>query len=159
MKRVLTRKVLIATLSLAGLLLVSSLAFVLVGAYTASPSQVPTRLAITVLAAPSSTPRYVPPTPTPLPPTPLPSPTPGPGQFALGVYVQITGTGGVGLNMRSDAGKAAPILFLGYDTEVYQITKGPKQADGDTWWYLTAPYDQTRSGWADQRYLSVLPTP
>jgi len=159
MKRVLTRKVVIATLLLAGLLLVASLAIVLVGAYSASSSPEPTRLAITLLAAPSSTPRYVPPTPTPLPPTPLPSPTPGPGQFALGIYVQITGTGGVGLNMRSDAGTQAPILFLGYDTEVYQITKGPKQANGDTWWYLTAPYDQTRSGWADQRYLSVLPTP
>lgn len=76
-----------------------------------------------------------------------------------GVYVQITGTGGVGLNIRSDAGEQAPILFLGYDNEVYQITKGPKQADGYTWWYLTAPYDQTRSGWADQTYLSVLLSP
>jgi hypothetical protein len=159
MKRVLTRKVVIATLILASLLLCASLTDVLVGIYTAPPVLATTRLAITILAAPSSTPRYVPPTPTPLPPTPLPSPTPGPGQFALGVYVQITGTGGVGLNMRSDAGLKAPVLFLGYDTEVYQITKGPKQADGDTWWYLTAPYDQTRSGWAAQNYLSVLPSP
>src|SRR5271157_1553794 len=132
MKRVLTRKVVIATLLLASLLLCGSLMDVLVGLYTAQPE---------------------------LTPTPLPSPTPGPGQFALGVYVQITGTSGVGLNMRSDAGLKSPVLFLGYDTEVYQITKGPKQADGDTWWYLTAPYDQTRSGWAAQNYLSVLPSP
>lgn len=159
MKRVLTRKVVIATLILASLLLCASLVSVLVGVYTVQPGLTPTRLAITLIAAPSSTPRYVPPTPTPPPPTPLPSPTPGPGQFALGIYVQITGTGGVGLNIRSDAGEQASILFLGYDTEVYQITKGPKQANGDTWWYLTAPYDQSRSGWADQRYLSVLLSP
>lgn len=159
MKRVLTRSVLIATLVLASLLLCASLVYVLIGVYTARPGLTPTRLAITLIPAPSSTPRYVPPTPTPPPPTPLPSPTPGPGQFALGIYVQITGTGGIGLHIRSDAGLDAPILFLGYDDEVYQITKGPKQSGGDTWWYLTAPYDPTRAGWADQTYLSVLPSP
>ena len=41
----------------------------------------------------------------------------------------------------------------------FLVTDGPQQVDGHTWWYLTAPYDQTRSGWAVQDYLSVIPSP
>ena len=82
-----------------------------------------------------------------------------PGAFALGVYVQISGTEGQGLHLRAQPGLDSSPLDLGYDSEVFQITGGPQQADGYTWWYLTAPYDQSRSGWAVQDYLSVIPSP
>ena len=114
---------------------------------------------MTLLPPPTSTPTYAPPSPTPLPPTPTTSPTPAPGQFALGVYVQIAGTGGDGLHVRAQPGLNGSPLFLGYDSEVFQITKGPQKADGYTWWYLTAPYDLARSGWAAQTFLSVLQSP
>jgi hypothetical protein len=82
-----------------------------------------------------------------------------PGAFGLGVYVQITGTGGDGLRLRSGPGLNDAQLFLGYDAEVYQIVDGPIQADGHTWWKLTAPYDATRTGWAVQDFLTVIPSP
>ncbi len=34
-----------------------------------------------------------------------------------------------------------------------------KQADGYTWWYLVAPYDSTRAGWAAADFLAVVPSP
>ena len=159
MKRILTRNVVILTLVLASLLLCGTLTYILVRRPAARPGPAPFSAALTVIPAPSSTPPYLPPTPTALPPTPLPSPTPAPGQFALGVYVQITGTGSDGLRIHADAGEQTPTLFVGKDTEVYQITKGPKNVGDYTWWFLTAPYDQTRSGWAAQKYLSVLQSP
>jgi hypothetical protein len=75
------------------------------------------------------------------------------------VYVQITGTGGDGLRLRSGPGLNGAQLFLGYDAEVYQIVDGPIEADGHTWWKLTAPYDATRTGWAVQDFLTVIPSP
>ena len=68
-------------------------------------------------------------------------------------------TEGQGLHLRAQPGLDNAPQFLGYDAEVYQITGGPQQADGYTWWYLTAPYDQARSGWAVQDYLTVIPSP
>ncbi len=158
MNDILTPKTIIVTLAISGLLLCALLAF-LVFERPGGAGRNAGQAAITLIPGPSSTPTYVPPTSTPPPPTPTASFTPAPGQFALGVYVQITGTGGDGLHIRSDPGLSSTSLFLGYDTEVFQITKGPRQADNYTWWYLTAPYDQARSGWAAQKYLSVLQGP
>ena len=159
MKRVLTPRVLGLIVSLGGLLVCATLGVLLAHRPSTAPQPGVAPAALTVLPAPTSTPTYSPPSPTPVPPTPTLTSTPAPGQFALGVYVEISGTGGDGLHVRSDPGLSGASLFLGYDTEVFQITKGPQQADGYTWWYLTAPYDQQRSGWAAQKYLSVLPQP
>jgi hypothetical protein len=158
MKKILTPKVVALILAIAGLLLCVTL-IIIVAQGPAAADQPPASAALTVLPAPTSTPTYAPPSPTPIPPTPTSTSTPGPGQFALGVYVEISGTGGVGLRVHADPSISAALLFLAYDTEVFQITKGPQRADGHTWWYLTAPYDTARSGWADQEYLKVLQQP
>jgi ABC-type antimicrobial peptide transport system permease subunit len=158
MNRILTPKVLLLSVVISVSLVCVTLIMILAKRPAAAPNLSIISGAITVVPAPTSTPPYVPPTPTSPPPTLTATFTPAPGQFALGVYVQITGTG-VGLRFHSDPGKDAPMLFLGSDSEVFQITKGPKQADGDTWWFLTAPYDKARSGWAVQTFLSVLKSP
>ncbi len=120
----------------------------------AAPFEPPVAV-ITILPAPTSTPS---PSPTPtLATTPSPA-APGQG-IAIGAYVQISGTGGQGLRLRAAPGLAAALLFLGYDAEVYQVRDGPRQADGYTWWYLVAPYDEGRAGWAAADFLSVLSTP
>jgi len=84
-------------------------------------------------------------------PTPLPA-----GQMGVGAYVQITGTGGDGLRLRGGPGTTFAPLFLGMESEAFKVTDGPKDADGFTWWYLVAPYDDNRKGWAVQNYLSVI---
>ncbi len=76
--------------------------------------------------------------------------------ISIGVFVQISGTGGDGLRLRSGPGKDFAPLFLGYESEVFEVTDGPKFSDGITWWYLVAPYDQTRSGWAASDYLKLV---
>lgn len=76
--------------------------------------------------------------------------------IAVGNFVQISGTGGDGLRLRREPGVNADILFLGYESEVFKVVDGPKQADGFVWWYLTAPYDEKRSGWAASRFLRVI---
>ncbi|MFH1909139.1 MAG: hypothetical protein ABIL11_17450 [Chloroflexota bacterium] len=178
MKNILNIKVILGALILASILLSATLVYILwagQAAHLADPSAVvspvpaalaqagqallPASVALTLIPAPTSTPRYVAPTLTPLPPAPAASPTPLPGAFALGVYVQISGTEGQGLRLRALPGLNSQPLFLGYDSEAFLVTDGPQQADGHTWWYLTAPYDQTRSGWAVQDYLSVIPSP
>jgi hypothetical protein len=83
--------------------------------------------------------------------------TPGANeQIKIGDYVQITGTGGDGLRIRSGAGTDNPPLFLGMESEVFQVIDGPKDADGFKWWNLAAPYDDTRKGWAASNYLLVI---
>ncbi len=77
----------------------------------------------------------------------------------MGVYVQITGTNGDGLRIRSAPGVSSTPLFLGMDSEVFLVKDGPREADGYTWWFLTAPYDTNRSGWAAASYLSLVQTP
>ena len=79
--------------------------------------------------------------------------------IAVGNYVQITGTGGDGLRIRSEPGLNGESQFLGYDSEVFLVKDGPRQVDGFTWWYLVAPYDQTRVGWAAADFLSYVPAP
>ncbi len=106
--------------------------------------------AITVLPGTTSTP-LVSPTPTHDPA--LGTATPAAGIIALGAYVQIGGTDGEGLRIRSEPGLEGEYLFLGFDTELFQVLDGPQESDGYTWWYLLAPYDDTRSGWAVSDFL------
>ena len=92
--------------------------------------------------------------------TPLPSGTSTPiGQIGIGAYVQITGTEGAGLRMRREPGQAAETVFVGEESEIFEVKDGPQQADGYTWWYLVAPYDETRVGWAAADYLAGVPAP
>lgn len=93
--------------------------------------------------------------------TPLPSPTAtlDPekyGGIGIGQYVQINGTGGDGLRLRSGAGIENPPLFLGFESEVFLVQEGPKDAGGMIWWLLTSPTDDTRKGWASAKFLTLI---
>ena len=159
MKNILNGKVLIAMVGIALVLLCGSLAYILVMRPAAHSRQnlAAASSALTIIPAPSSTPRPLPPTLTPFPPTPVASSTPAPGQIAIGVYVQPS-TGGEGLRIRTQPGLSSG-FFSAFDSEVFLVTKGPEQADGYTWWYLTASYDTSRAGWAAQDFLAVIPSP
>jgi hypothetical protein len=163
MKNVLTGRVVVAALIMAGLGLCASLIYILIARPGAQPLNPPAASsqvsALTVIPAPTATPFPPTPTRTPLPPTPTVSPTPGPGEIALGVYVQISNTGAEGLNIRAQAGLTAEVVFSGFDDEVFLVTDGPVQTDGHTWWKLTASYDSARSGWAAADYLAVIESP
>jgi hypothetical protein len=111
---------------------------------------------ITVIPAPSLTP--VQPTASTSGGTPTPT-----GQLVggigVGMFVQISGTGGDGLRLRAGPGTTNEPRFLGYEAEVFRVKDGPKLADGLTWWFLEAPYDPNRSGWAASQYLAVVAPP
>ncbi len=104
---------------------------------------------------------------TPIPPTPSPTPTQAAGEalpppaddITLGALVQVSGTGGDGLRLRAQPGLNGQVLFLGLESEVFEVRDGPRQADGYTWWLLVAPYDPTVSGWAVSNYLKVIQKP
>jgi hypothetical protein len=103
------------------------------------------------------------PTQTPLP-TSTPQavdavqPTPNANGFGVGIYVQISRTGGDGLRFRALPGVNSETLFVAFEPEVFFIQSGPEIGDGYTWWYLSAPYDQTRIGWAAENFLTPLNT-
>lgn len=116
---------------------------------------VPTAV-FTLIPAPTSTP----------PPAPGAAVSPTPTQASLvvggigvGMYVQITGTDGDGLRLRAGPGTDQSQRFLGRDAEVFEVRDGPRDASGYTWWYLVAPYDESRSGWAAADYLAVVAAP
>jgi hypothetical protein len=109
---------------------------------------------VTIIPAPTMT-SGVPPTPTIDPFAPTAAPT----GIALGNYVQISGTNGEGLRIRSEPGLNGNPEFLGFDSEVFIIQDGPRSVDGYTWWYLVAPYDQSRAGWAAADFLTYIPPP
>ena len=158
-QQIFSRKVLITALLLGIFLVAASVAFILI----VRPSDPhtngdPLTAAMTVIPAPTATPRTLSATLTSLPPTPTTQPTPAPGEFVQGVYVQVT-IGEDALRVRVSPGLSAEILFLAFDAEVFLIDDGPMQADGYTWWYLTASYDETRAGWAVQDFLTVIPSP
>ena len=158
MKNILNRKVLIAAIIIGAVLSCASLAYIALARPAASlAGETSISEGLTIIPPTTSTPKPLPPTPTPVQPTPLASYTPRPGQIAVGVYVQPT-TGGVGLRVHTEP-KLAANFFSAFDSEVFLITKGPEQADGYTWWYLTASYDTKRAGWAVQDYLAVIPKP
>jgi hypothetical protein len=91
-------------------------------------------------------------------PTPATTPTPE-GQIGIGSYVQIIGTEGAGLRIRKDPGQSGDTVFIGEEEEIFLVKDGPRDADGYTWWYLIAPYDETRAGWAAADYLASVPAP
>jgi hypothetical protein len=82
-----------------------------------------------------------------------------PNQIAINSYVQISGTGTDGLRIRSAPGLNSDTVFRGEESETFLVKDGPQQADGYTWWYVVAPYDSTRAGWAAATFLAVVPSP
>jgi hypothetical protein len=109
---------------------------------------------LTMIPAPTST-SSAPATPT-IDPF---APSPTPAGLAVGSYVQISGTEGQGLRIRSKPGLGGEFVFLGYDSEVFVVQDGPQTVDGYIWWYLVAPYDNTRAGWAASDFLTFIPAP
>ncbi len=110
---------------------------------------------LTMIPAPTHTPNV-----TAVPTNdPLATPTLDPTSVNLEGYVQITGTEGEGLRIRSAPGLNSETVFRGEEAEVFVVKDGPQSADGYTWWYLVAPYDETRAGWAASEFLAVIPSP
>jgi len=112
--------------------------------------------ALTVILLPTAT--LLPPTPD----TPIATTSPAllsPGVLGIGAHVQVVGTGGDGLRLRSGAGLEQDPLFLGLDGEVFLVIDGPQDVDGYTWYYLSAPYDEARKGWAVTEFLEIVENP
>jgi hypothetical protein len=120
----------------------------------------PSTAVLSIIQAPTSTPLVDTPTPSAAQPsTEAVPPAPLPGTFGIGTYVQISGTGGDGLRLRSAPGLQGKVEFLALESEVFQIRDGPRDADGYTWWFVVAPYDETVQGWAVSNYLTVVQNP
>ena len=111
---------------------------------------------LTMIPAPTHTPNV---TAMPTIDPNLVTPTLIPGSIGIGAYVQISGTEGEGLRIRSIAGLTGDIVFFGGESEVFLDRDGPQTADGYTWWYLVALYDESRAGWAAADFLAVIPSP
>ena len=90
---------------------------------------------------------------------PFATPTVDANAIHIDGYAQITGTGGDGLRIRSAPGLNTETVFRGEESEVFLVKDGPQEADGYTWWYLVASYDETRAGWAASEFLAVVPEP
>ena len=146
--------VILGALGLAGLLLL--ITAVAIGLTSArQPAEVGFAPAdVTVIPAPTGT-SGAPPTPTI---DPFATAT-SPAGIAVGNYVQITGTEGQGLRIRANPGLSGEFEFLAYDSEVFVVQDGPREVDGYVWWYLVAPYDETRVGWAAADFLTYIPEP
>ena len=100
------------------------------------------------------------PTITSPPPTPRPGTTPtaapdagGEASIEIGAAVQVTGTGGAGLRLRMEPSLASQVRLLGNEAEVFQVSDGPVEQDGYTWWYLVRSEDPTRHGWGVSDFL------
>lgn len=143
--------VLLAALVIAAVLvgLAIALLYIIPPAASARPAT-----ALTVIPGPTSTSTSPAVTPSPIPTEPVTV-----GGIAIGNYVKISGTEGSGLRLRAEPSTAKPMLFVGMDEEVFLVKDGPREADGYTWWYLQAPYDDSRSGWAVSQYLTVIQEP
>lgn len=146
--------VILGALILTGLLLITT---VIAIGWTTPPQTSDVGFApadLTVIFAPTPTPNVTPTaTVDPFAPSPIPT------GLAIGSYAQITGTGGEGLRIRSNPGLTGEPVFLGLDSEVFIVQDGPREADGYVWWYLVAPYDEARTGWAAADFLTYIPAP
>lgn len=156
LREALTLRVALAALAIAGLLSGASWWLLSTARRPATPAA-PATAIVTVIPAP--TPTSPASTPTPVEsstPTPQVTPTLVPGTIAIGTFVQVAGTGGDGLRLRAGPGLSSEVRFLGLESEVFMVEDGPRQADGYTWWYLVAPYDENRNGWAVASFLVTI---
>ncbi len=141
---------------LAALVVVGGLValLVLLVYYMPQPAKAEVNPVLTIIPAPTITPTSAAPTATPT----LTPPVEVDG-ISVGRYVQISGTEGAGLRLREGPGTNKAMRFVGMDAEVFLVKDGPQEGDGFTWWYLEAPYDPSRSGWAASKYLTVINQP
>jgi len=109
--------------------------------------------ALTVLPVPTQKPTVVPPTPA------LSATLETNGSIQIGGYVKISGTESEGLRFRGDPSLNGEIVYLGYEDEVFLVKDGPEDQDGYLWWYLEAPLNETRFGWAVSNYLQPAQNP
>ncbi|MDX9990703.1 MAG: hypothetical protein RBS68_01520 [Anaerolineales bacterium] len=153
-RRLLSPKVMLGALGLAVFLLLITFIWILLNA-PERPQPGSFVATLTIIPAPTGT---ATPIATPSPDPNL-TPTPIPGQVMIGSYVQVAQTGGQGLRIRANPGLKGEFLFLGLDSEMFIIRDGPVELDGYTWWLMTAPYDEQRSGWAASSFLEYIPPP
>lgn len=146
--------VLLGALAVAGGL-IALLAGIFLLAPRPAGAETPKNALVTLIPAPTLTQ----PAPTPTSPAESVETPAAVDGIAVGMYVQISGTGGDGLRLRSGAGTSNEPRFLGYEAEVFRVKDGPVFADGFTWWFLEAPYDANRAGWAAATYLAVVTPP
>ena len=116
---------------------------------------------VTVLSAPSLAPTAIP-TAT-IPPEMLATianlpPDPGTA-IQVGMSIHISGTGGDGLRVREAPGVNSAPLFLAAENEEFLVVSGPETSDNLNWWFIKAPYDEKRQGWAAANYLAPNPIP
>lgn len=78
------------------------------------------------------------------------------GAIAVGAYVKVTGTEGAGLRMRTEPGTSSAIMFVAMDEEVFLVIGGPEEVDGYVWYQLEAPYDESRTGWSADAFLTLI---
>jgi len=153
-RQLFNRWVILGALIVAGLLLIITIISI---GWTTPPQSSEVGFApaqLTMIFAPTATPD-IPPTATLDPFAPSATPT----GISTGNYAQITGTNGEGLRIRSEPGLTGEPVFLGFDTEVFLVDDGPREADGYVWWHLVAPYDEARAGWAAADFLTYIPAP
>lgn len=156
MKSYLNRYVILGILVVAALLVAAVL--ILIGFTTPrlSPQVGFSPADLTIIPAPTHTPLA---TAVPTLDPRMITPTPAPGELYIGGYAQIQGTEGEGLRIRAQPGLGGQTVFFGGESEVFLIKDGSTEVDGYIWWYLVAPYDQTRAGWAAADFLALVPAP
>lgn len=156
LKPYLNRWVIIGALAFTGLLLIITLIIIGWTSPRFSPNVGFAPADLTMIPAPTHTPSApIIPTNDPL----IATPTLAADTIGANAYVQISGTEGEGLRIRSTAGLNGETVFRGEEAEVFVVKDGPQTVDGYTWWYLVAPYDDTRAGWAAADFLAVVPSP
>jgi hypothetical protein len=82
-----------------------------------------------------------------------------PGFITLGAIVEVAHTDGAPLKLRAAPSLTGEVNYLALPSEVFKVQNGPTVADGFTWWYLVAPSDTTRNGWAVENYLAATTNP
>lgn len=151
----LNRFVILGTLTVAGILLIITLVIIGWTSPRFSPDVGFAPADLTMIPAPTNTPNV-----TAVPTAdPFTTPTVAAGDIGIGGYVQINGTEGEGLRIRVTPGLNSETVFRGEEAEVFLVKDGPQTADGYTWWYLVAPYDETRAGWSAADFLAVVTSP
>ncbi len=156
LKPYLNRWVIFGTLAVTGILIVITLIIIGWTSPRFSPNVGFAPADLTMIPAPTHTPSVpIIPTNDPL----IATPTLAANVIGINGYVQISGTEGEGLRIRSTAGLNGETVFRGEEAEVFVVHDGPQTVDGYTWWYLVAPYDDTRAGWAAADFLAVVPSP
>lgn len=101
------------------------------------------------------------PGPTSTPP-PLDEPTPEPtvagdgetggGEIAVGGTARVANTGGSGVNLRAGSGTTFDVVQVLPDDTPLEITEGPIDADGYTWWKVRL--EDGTEGWLVQEFMA-----